>query len=73
VSGTTNLLEDDQGFFVKLGGGAVDIKSNTHLIRVVSLHYNSMDLRVYARDEASVPRRTQVCGRGREGSRECPK
>jgi NAD+ synthase len=33
VSGTPNLLEYDQGFFVKLGDGAADIKPIAHLYK----------------------------------------
>ncbi|MBT3194840.1 MAG: NAD(+) synthase, partial [Verrucomicrobia bacterium] len=33
VAGTPNLLEYDQGFFVKLGDGAADIKPISHLYK----------------------------------------
>jgi len=33
VAGTSNLLEHDQGFFVKLGDGAGDLKPITHLYK----------------------------------------
>jgi NAD+ synthase len=33
VAGTPNLLEYDQGFFVKLGDGAADIKPIAHLYK----------------------------------------
>ncbi len=33
VSGTPNLLEYDQGFFVKLGDGAADVKPISHLYK----------------------------------------
>jgi len=33
VSGTSNLLETDQGFFVKLGDGAGDFKPIAHLYK----------------------------------------
>jgi NAD+ synthase len=33
VAGTANLLEHDQGFFVKLGDGAADIKPIAHLYK----------------------------------------
>jgi NAD+ synthase len=33
VAGTSNLLEHDQGFFVKLGDGAADLKPITHLYK----------------------------------------
>jgi NAD+ synthase len=33
VGGTSNLLEDDQGFFVKLGDGAADFKPIIHLFK----------------------------------------
>jgi NAD+ synthase len=33
VAGTANLLEHDQGFFVKLGDGAADVKPIAHLYK----------------------------------------
>src|SRR5258705_12995686 len=33
VAGTANLLEHDQGFFVKLGDGAADLKPIAHLYK----------------------------------------
>lgn len=33
VAGTSNLQEDDQGFFVKLGDGAADLKPIAHLYK----------------------------------------
>jgi NAD+ synthase len=33
VAGTSNLLEHDQGFFVKLGDGAADVKPIAHLYK----------------------------------------
>jgi NAD+ synthase len=38
VAGTPNLLEYDQGFFVKLGDGAADIKPIAHLYKTQVYH-----------------------------------
>ena len=68
VAGTPNLLEYDQGFFVKLGDGAADLKPIAHLYKTQVYPAGRVSRRARTRSGGGSQRRTPIRCRSRRRS-----